>query len=138
MCTNNNNNKCGLCTFLYVLMKIKYFNLPIMYVVFCHTTISLRSRTLFYIAHYENMEKELQRKIYERVGREFKVTEFKKFFYCPQVNYFKLVDILREQYPGCKLFFHVDHIVVRQAGSPLRVFILCAHISGKCAAFLHE
>ena len=137
MCTNN---KCGLCTFLYLLMNTNYFNLLIMYVVFCHTTISLRSRTLFHITRYEMKiwRKSCEGKYTRESVVNSKVTEFKKFLYCLQVNYFKLEDILREQYPGCKLFFHVDHIVVRQAGSPLRVFILCAHISGKCAAFLHE
>ena len=63
-----------------------------------------------------NVEKELHIKIYERKHHEFNVTKFKKYFYCSNISYFQLMDLLNEEYPGCKLYFRVDHIVVKQEG----------------------
>ena len=80
-----------------------------------------------------NMEKELHMKVYERIH-----CEFKKYFYCSNISYFQLMDLLNERYPGCKLYFRVDHIVVKQEGQCLRLFLLCSHLSGKCATFLHR
>ena len=85
-----------------------------------------------------NMEKELRIKVYERIHREFNVTKFKKCFYCSNVSYFQLMDLLNEQYPGCRLYFRVDHVVVKQEGQCLRLFLLCSHLLGKCATFLHR
>ena len=85
-----------------------------------------------------NMEKELRIKVYKRIHREFNVSKFKKYFYCSNRSYFQLMDLLNEQYPGCKLYFRVDHIVVKQEGQCLRIFLLCSHSSEKCATFLHR
>ena len=85
-----------------------------------------------------NMEKELSMNIYERIHSQFNVTEFKKYFYCLNITYFQLMDLLSEWYQGCKLYFRVDHIVVKQEGQCLQLFLLCSHLSGKCATFLHR
>ena len=85
-----------------------------------------------------NMEKELCIKVYERIHREFNVTRFKKYFYCSNIRFFQLMDLLNEWYPGCKLYFRVDHIVVKQEGQCLQLFLLCSHSLGRCATFLHR
>ena len=66
-----------------------------------------------------NMEKELCIKVFERIHHEFNITKFKIYFYCSNISYFQLMDLLNEQYLGCKLYFRVDHIVVNQEGQCL-------------------
>ena len=85
-----------------------------------------------------NMEKELRINIYERIHREFNITNFKKYFYWSKISYFQLMDLLNKQYPGCILYFRVDHIVVKQEGQCLWLLLLCSHSLGKCDIFLHR
>ena len=58
-----------------------------------------------------SMEKEIHMKVYQRILHDFNITKFKKYFYCLNISYFQLTDLLSAQYPGCKLYFRVDHIV---------------------------
>ena len=82
-----------------------------------------------------NMEKELHIKVYEQIHCEFSITKFKKYFYCSNISYFQLMDLLNKKFPGGKLYFRVDHIVVKQEGQCLWLFLLSSHSLGKCVTF---
>ena len=79
-----------------------------------------------------NMEKELHIKVYERIHHEFNVITFKKYFYCLNISQFQLMDLLNKWYPGCKVYFRVDHVVVKQEG---QCFLVMFTFVGKVCYF---
>ena len=84
------------------------------------------------------MEKERRPKIYARIQAEFNVSEIKHYYYCTNINYFILIDKLRQQHPDGEIMVRVDHVVVSTPMKGIIVYLLCAHSSGKCAFFFHE
>ena len=83
------------------------------------------------------MEKERRSKIYTWIQREFNVSEIKRYYYCANINYFVLIDKLRQQHPDGEIMVRVDHVVVSTSNGII-VYLLCAHSSGKCEFFFHE
>lgn len=84
------------------------------------------------------MEKQHRISIYKRVSKEFNVNKFKKYYYCANINYFTLLDKLKEQYSSARIMVRTDHVVVISITGELHLFLLSSHSSGKCAAFLHD
>ena len=77
--------------------------------------------------------------IYQRIYKEFHITEFKKYYYCFGINYFSLNEKLKEKFGGdSTLYFRTDHVVVKKSNGEFVVFLLTTHGSGRCADFLHE
>ena len=122
-------------SFLYLSMK--FSNLHTYLHIYSSSSPECWWWALFYMVIEQIMEKERRSKIYARIQREFNVSEIKCYYYCANINYFVLIDKLRQQHPDGEIMVRVDHVVVSMSNGII-VYLLCTHSSGKCEFFFHE
>ena len=85
------------------------------------------------------MEFEQKQYIFNRIREDFKVSSFKKHYYCNKVPLEQLnAKFIAFHGQDSQIFVRVDHIVVKLSlDNKLWVYLLTNHSSGRCANYLH-
>ena len=85
------------------------------------------------------MKKHRKDRIYQRVQSEFGVNVFTRSYYCSGLSLENLKSKLKVKHgQECGIFVRFDHIVVKESGSQIVVYLLVRHDNGKCSDFLHQ
>ena len=85
------------------------------------------------------MDRKQAQSIFKRVGEEFNIFYFHRYYYCQGLPLHLLKAKLRERHgQNSQIYVRVDHVVVLDGQGQYFVYLLVGHHSGKCADFLHE